>query len=115
MKGKEFVPVSGIVKLDGEPKENVTIYLHGTDSPEQIWETGTSIGGKYCWAMYTPCDGVVPGEYKVTFKYLPNKKRDGDGPDELKGKYSDPATSAFSLKVEKGKPQKDIDYELTSP
>lgn len=109
---KVVVPVSGKVTLDGSPAEDVTMYLNpgaGTgNTPPKVVRTGPA--GDYCWATYRPCDGVEPGQYKLTFKKL--RKRSDE--DLLKGRYADPQKSEYTLTVEEGKPQKDVNFELSS-
>lgn len=112
---KEVVPVSGKVLVDGEAKGGVNLYLHREEGGEPLADCRTNPDGTYCWATYVPCDGIAPGEYRVSFRYIPKVKRnenDGVSNDQFKGKYADPKKSDFKLSVAKDAPMKDVNYEL---
>ena len=73
--------------------------------------------GKYCLTTYHQCDGIPVGEYRIAFKHMPviddtNAILAGD--DLFEGRYSDPDKTEFKLTVEKGKPQKNLNFELKS-
>ncbi len=112
---KEVVPVSGKVVIDGEPRAEVILQLFPADGGKQITETRTGGDGAYCWSTHLTCDGIEAGTYKVAFEHFPKPKRNDQNEkkdDLFKGKYSNPKKSEFTLTVEKGKPQKDVNYEL---
>ena len=111
---KEVVPVSGKVNVDGQPALGVNIYLHAENDPNYISFARTGSDGKYCWATYRPCDGIPLGKYTLTFKHMPKMTPKGKGDDLLKGRYANPKKSEFKLTVEKGAPQKDVNYDLSS-
>ena len=76
----------------------------------------TDADGKYAWSTNLPNDGVEPGQYIVTFKYVPkSKKNEQLGEDLFKGKYANPTKSEYKLTVEADQPQTDVNYELTMP
>ena len=110
----EVAAVSGIVNLDGTPTDGVNISLYGPTSGTSIKNARTDRGGKFCFTTYLECDGLEPGEYKLTFMHVPKEKERGPVEDLLNGKYSDPKKTEFTLTVEKGKPQKNLKYDLTS-
>lgn len=112
-KVKEVVPVSGKVLVDGAPQKNVTISLYAATGDKPINTATTDAEGKYCWTNYRTCDGLEPGEYRLTFTSVKPKRSTREPEDAFNGKYGDPAKTEFELTVEKGKPQKDVNYELT--
>lgn len=112
---KEVVPVSGKVLVDGEPKPEVVLQVYPAEGGSLVTETRTKPDGTYCLSTHLACDGIEAGTYKIAFEHFPKPKRNDQNErkdDLFKGKYSNPKKSEFSLTVEKGKPQKDIDYEL---
>ncbi|MFO1095809.1 MAG: hypothetical protein U0992_21255 [Planctomycetaceae bacterium] len=115
---KTVVPVSGKVLVDGEPKAGVKVMLYVDGPiPQLHGECGTKPDGTYCWTTYGDCDGIVPGEYKVTFRqwrFEKENERYEASDDLLHGKYSDPRKSQFKLSVKAGAPQTNADYELTT-
>lgn len=113
---KETVPVSGKVTIDGQPTSKVFIYAFTqAGGMEPVYTAETNDDGTYCWATYSKCDGIVPGEYKLAFAHIPKEGKGNDmGQDMLNGKYMNPMQSGFDLKVELGAPQENVDYELTT-
>lgn len=115
---KELVPVSGKVLVDGEAKKGVSLFLHRVDAAKKeapIADCRTNNEGTYCWSTHAPCDGLEPGEYRVTFRYVPKLKRNESNEvsdDQFKGKYGDHTKSQYKLSVVKGTPQTGVDYEL---
>ncbi|MFO0918602.1 MAG: carboxypeptidase-like regulatory domain-containing protein [Planctomycetaceae bacterium] len=111
---KKTVPVSGAVTVDGSPAKGVNIYLTKVEGGEQVNFVRTDADGKYAWSTNLPNDGVEPGQYIVTFKYVPkSKKNEQLGEDLFKGKYANPTKSEYKLTVEADQPQTDVNYELT--
>lgn len=113
---KETVAISGKVTIDGSPTGKVNIYAYTQASGmEPAGQVSTSEDGTYCWATYTNCDGLPPETYRLAFKHIPKQgKADKDGEDLLGGKYANPMKNDFELVVEAGKPQENIDYDLTN-
>jgi hypothetical protein len=111
---KEVVPVSGRVTVDGEAEKAVYIELYKPSGGKPVSKAKTDEKGNFCFSTHTACDGIEPGEYKVKFKWMPKMNRKGEGEDLLKGRYDDPEKSEFKLRVEKGVPQKEIQYELST-
>jgi len=108
---KEVVAVQGTVFLDGEPTEGINLFLHEATG-KQVSEARTDADGKYCWSTYDNCDGVAPGEYVVTFAYVPKQKKNDTGDDEFGGKFRNFRGSKFKVTVESGKPQTAVNYEI---
>lgn len=115
---KQVTPIKGKVLIDGTPTAGVNISLYGKDATTVITTTRTNADGTYCWSTYEQCDGLMAGDYKLTFKHIPNQKqndRDQKEDDQLKGRYANPAKTEFTLSVASdGKPQENVDYELKS-
>ena len=112
---KEVVPASGKVTVDGQPIEGLYIDAYSAAGGAAPFKSvRTDKDGKYCWSTHLNCDGMEPGDYKICFKYIPKMNRKGEGDDQFKGRYADPAKSEFKLTLEKGSPQKDVNYDLTT-
>ena len=111
---KDVVPVSGKVLVDGQPVSGVLLQLWSSNNSEKpLKKLVAGADGKYCWSTYTTCDGLEPGAYKLTFKHLKNPKKE-KSEDLFQGRYSDVSKTEHELTVETGKPQKGVDYQLTS-
>jgi hypothetical protein len=111
---KEVVPVAGKITVDGSPVAGVNVYFHSKVNEPPSTVARTDAAGKYCVSTYRPCDGIVPGEYLLTFKFMPKMTPNGRGEDLLKGRYADPQNTEFKLTAELRKPQKDVDFELNT-
>jgi hypothetical protein len=112
---KEVVPVKGIVNVDDLPTEGVNLYLYREgDLSSWISECRTDVLGSYCWSTNLSCDGLEPGDYRVTFTHIPKPKKNDTGVDLFQGKYQDPQRSEFKLTVVKGAPQEAVNYDLKS-
>lgn len=112
---KDVVPVSGKVLVDGAPTAGVNLHLFPSAGGNRITSVKTGPDGTYCWSTHTSCDGIEAGSYKIAFDFFKKPKRNDNvnmADDQLKGRYSDPMKSEFSLTVTKGTPQKDVNYEL---
>ena len=109
---KSVVPVSGTVLVDGEPGNNVILYLHRDNGGNSIKTAFTDEDGNYCWTTYVSCDGLERGDYRISFKRFKNARKE-KGDDLLKGRYSNPMTSKFALKVNDDELEmNDVNYEL---
>lgn len=115
---KDVTPVKGKVLVDGTPAAGVNLYLYPPDGSMVITEARTNADGTYCWSMYSTCDGLAAGDYKLTFRHVPVQKqndRSEKDDDLFKGRYANPAKTEYKLTVAAGgKPQENVDYELTS-
>jgi hypothetical protein len=109
---KDVVPVSGKVLVDGQPVSGVLLQVwssNNSDIPFKKVVAGAD--GKYCWSTYGACDGLEPGQYKLTFKQLKQPKKEKSD-DLFQGRFSDLSKTKYELTVEAGKPQVNIDYDL---
>ena len=110
---KDTVSVSGMVRVGGEPGRRVTIFAYTKESGRKpAAECLTKSDGTYCWNTYTECDGLPPGDYRLAFKQAASARQKPGAPDKLGGKYMNPNEIEFPLKVELGKPQTDVNYDL---
>lgn len=110
---KVTIPVSGTVSIDGKPEKGVTLFLYSDKGGPPIANCRSGENGTYCWSTNLACDGIEAGNYAVGFEYIPKQKKNDSGVDLFKGKYKNPMKSEFKLTVEKDKPQKDVNYELS--
>lgn len=117
---KETYPVTGRVLVDGQPAEMVQVTLHddaGVDKAMPTFSTTfTGPDGKFSLSTYEEGDGAPPGDYTATFLWgkIDMLSMQYGGPDKLREKYTDPKTSQFKVKVEKGKPADMGAIELTT-
>jgi hypothetical protein len=111
---KNVVPISGKVLVDGVPQNGVNLYLYDTAGTKVIAECRTDTDGEYCWTTHTECDGLEPGSYRLGFKYMPKRRRNEKGEDLFGGRYSNPLTVEFLLKVAENAPRENVNYELTT-
>lgn len=118
-------PVSGTVKLDGEPAANVTVTFVPSDGagPDQMAAAGTTDqNGAFKLATTGGQAGAAAGKYRVLFVKL--LKPDGStlGPNEmaadagaenvLPAVYSNPTDTPMGADVPEG--GKTFDFELQS-
>lgn len=113
---KAVVPIKGVIHLDGVPTEKISVILH----PRDLGENGrndtpsrgiTNADGEFAITTYYQDDGAPIGEYTLTFKQelLTHLK---PAPDELYGKYANPATSNHTVAVKGDEGEEGIDLEL---
>ena len=68
--GDEKTPVSGVVKLDGQPVEGAMVtFVPAGAGKGQIASGMTDKEGVFRLTTTTPGDGAFPGDYKVTIVY----------------------------------------------
>ena len=110
---KETAGLTGQVFVDGEPvpvTAPLMVECHNVAGFDQEHPTVSSAltreDGKFEISTYESGDGVPPGEYVLTFMWGKMNLIAGSygGPDQLKGKYSDPETSTFKVTVKSGEP-----------
>lgn len=98
-------PVRGIVLFNDKPAEGavVTFVPTANTDPKALRPSGVVLeDGTFQLSTKKTFDGAAVGTYAVTIFYLsPEKKADGQnaGPDLLKGKYTDPATTPLKAEV----------------
>ena len=96
-------PVSGTVLVNGSPAAGllVAIYPQGQSEINHQLVCTTDDQGKFSVGTYEAADGLPKGEYKLTFEWMEGAML-GPKKDKLKGKYSDPEKSEFSVTVTEG-------------
>lgn len=115
------VPINGVVLVDGKPQENilVSVYKEGQAKPlSPNVHVAASPDGRFSFSTYANGDGLVPGNYLLTFEWhkirLRSSKTLFEGPDKLNGRYSNPARSDFKLQVVENQAQQEIEFQLKS-
>lgn len=121
---KPTVRVVGQIFVDGKPvpkTKPMKVEAHpvnGMDQEHPSVSYGmTGEDGKFAISTYEQGDGLPPGDYTLTFLWgkLDLISTQYGGPDQLKGRYSDPETSEFVVSVVEGLPETDIGkIELTT-
>ena len=102
-------PVSGIVKVDGEPKPKVKITFTPQAETSKLKVNALGISGadgKFQVTTYEGGDGLPAGTYKLTFELDESESNimgKNEPKDALKGAYSNVATSKFDVTVKDAK------------
>ena len=101
------VPVKGIVQIKGKPARGIRLKFHHQDGSQKsgfipTGETGPD--GRFTLSTGAPQNGAPPGSYVVTFErpLIDPKNPVETEIDGFKGKYSDPAQSKWTVKIEGG-------------
>jgi hypothetical protein len=120
-------PVTGIVKVDGQPAEGATIIFCPVNGPPEVMRerpfSQTDSSGHYELKTLEPGDGAPVGEYKVTIRWMSWPKNNsaeldrdrgggGQGFDRLGNRYWDLDKTPLTAKVDKGK--NEIPFDLSS-
>ena len=101
-------PVRGKVFFQGKPAEGAVVTFvsrNGNDAKGQRYAGIVATDGTFKLSARAAFDGAPVGHYAVTVFYLsPDRKVDGQnaGPDLLKGKYADPATTPLNVEIKPG-------------
>ncbi|MGQ9576800.1 MAG: hypothetical protein ACUVUC_15970 [Thermoguttaceae bacterium] len=116
---KETFPVSGQVFVDGQPAARLAVRCVSLGEPDPELPTFshayTDPQGNFRLSTYESGDGVPAGQYALTFTWGDlNLMTMSEGPDKLKGRYSDPKTSQYRITVEKGKRLDPLRIELST-
>ncbi|QDV15652.1 hypothetical protein Pan153_02680 [Gimesia panareensis] len=121
----ELIPVTGTVKLDGEPKGNITVIFNPGKNTTGTGGYGvTDKDGKYTLTHRSNQPGIEAGEYVVTFSMmgLPDGSPIPEGKDAadvgavqlLPDKYTNP-NREMNLTIATVKaPSVTLDYEIKS-
>lgn len=114
--GPSLFPVSGVVRVNGQPAERVTVNFQRTDPaatgnaahPSAV----TDASGRFQMSTERDGDGAAEGEYVVAFTWQsdPDSER---ATDLFTGRYRDSKTSKFRAKVGRG-PIELEPFELTA-
>ncbi len=113
---QETVPLSGTVSVDGKPEKGITVYCHPQEegSVNRVLSGSTDETGKVIISTYISGDGVPPGNYNLTFKWLKKGKGLGKAKDIFKGRYASPEKSKFKINAIKGEPAEFDEIKLTT-
>lgn len=99
-------PVTGSLKVNGKPAENALILLHPPATTKETVRPSARVkaDGTFEVTSFEEGDGAEAGEYTITVEWrLPPKTPfDGNGPDQLQGAFSNPATSNLKATVNAG-------------
>jgi hypothetical protein len=97
-------PVRGKVLFRGKPAANVDVYCHpaGAADPKAPRPHGrTDADGVFRLTTRRLDDGAPEGEYTVTF-FWASAENVEEPADRLQGRYRDPKSSRFKLRVQPG-------------
>jgi len=92
-------PLTGIVHVDGEPAEMVTVQCvpaDGSPDTNRALMTSTNADGEFVLSTYESGDGLPAGTYRLAFTWVPFGARKQD---KLNGHYADPQKSRISVEV----------------
>jgi len=111
----ETVSVEGVVTYQGMPVAAATVFFVPESGPRASGDTDND--GRYSLMTYNSGDGAIPGDFRVgiTKFVLDPTTKDEPVPSMMNmvpDKYSNPATSGLSVKVESAKDNK-FPFELT--
>jgi hypothetical protein len=101
-------PVHGRVTVDGKPTAGIYVFLNPAQQPTThgIFPNAITNGeGEFWVSTYDAEDGAPLGDYVVTAKWPKGEglQVHSESPDRLKGRYADPAKSAFRITVKEAK------------
>lgn len=101
--GLEKYPVRGSVTVNGEPAEMMVVTFHNVDpaAPGNAARpvAATDAEGKFALSTNGDKDGAVAGEYIATFFW--SSENSINAFDRLDGRFTDPKTSKFRVRVER--------------
>jgi len=104
---KSVFPVKGrVLDSAGKPLVGATVIFHPvTPDAEDATKPAAHVdeSGSFTLTTYVEGDGAPAGEYAVTILLVPPKKGplDTQAPDQLRGRYANPASSNIHVTVEK--------------
>lgn len=108
--GPGLTAVSGTVTFDGKPAGPGTVAFIPSDGGTNPATGNIDKNGQFTMSVHKPGDGVLPGAYQVSVT-IEKEAAHGDAKGNLypatylsPEKYMNPATSGFTVTVEKGKP-----------
>jgi hypothetical protein len=134
-----MVPIKGVVTIDGDPTQHVKVIFATAEDVKRLRDRLVSFGkssgttnekGEFAITTTYENDGVLPGDYKVIFEWMPpgvpdDLFEDGVPPASamkrfppkltaIHNKYAAMKPGIMSVKVEEGKPQENLKFELTT-
>lgn len=102
-----IVPVTGVVTYKGQPIAKINVMFVPADNSGKIAEGTSDETGRFKLQTQDPGDGAMVGEYRVSFKYVPDTVPDMPGfaggvkpePSPIPVKYADDMKSGFNASV----------------
>ena len=88
---KPVVPVSGVVRVDGQPQEGIIVTLQPTTAKHGLYQFPTAItngDGSFELSTYAENDGAPEGEYRALFSWPLQEDEEDLETDKLKRLYS---------------------------
>lgn len=117
-------PVTGEVRIDGEPAAGVELVFYAESPPPDelgvpVPRAHTDASGRYEVSTYTGGDGAPAGGYSVSAIWMTEGPEGADPEsfntvDQLAGRYANPKTSGLTAEVNTGTNQLPP-FELSSP
>lgn len=101
--GHKTFPTSGQVLVNGQPAAGVEVGFHplGDMGGKPFMPMAvTDEDGNYRMTTYIMDDGAPVGEYQIELTWPTYRKKLGNGPDRLGGKFAKAATSGLKAHVE---------------
>lgn len=97
-------PVKGKLLVDGKPAHEAFIWFHPADPKGQRSSAQADDKGDFQLSSFVSGDGAPVGDFTLTFEW-PEKsgpfKTQFEGPDRLKGKFKDQASSTHKVTIDK--------------
>ena len=107
--GKDYphqtYPVAGQVLVNGKPAEGVEVTFRsfGDMGAEPYAPQGvTDREGRFTLTTYVQEDGAPAGSYQVGLTWPTYRRKTGNGPDRLGGKFEKPQGSGLTAQVDAG-------------
>ena len=118
--GPQVVPAGGIVNYKGKPIARINVMLMPEGIKDgMIAEGTTDANGKFSLQTKEPGDGAMVGNYKVSFKFVPEEVPAMPGFEGAKKvvspipeKYADPNKSNKTAVVDKDKSKNNFTFDL---
>lgn len=118
--GLQLVPATGVVTFEGKPIEKINVMFEPVSQEGLIAEGTSDADGKFELKTRMPGDGAMPGEYKVSFKYISDVIPDMPGfeggvkpePSPIPEKYADANESGFTATVDADASQNEFKFDL---
>lgn len=103
-----MVPVTGVVTFKEQPIGKINVMFVPAGQTGKIAEGTTDESGKFTLQTMEPGDGAMAGDYKVSFKYVPDVVPDMPGfaggvkpePSPIPVIYADENKSGFTATVD---------------
>lgn len=119
-RGPELLPVKGIVTFKGKPIAKINVMFVPSDKQGIIAQGTSDENGKFWLQTLDPKDGAMPGNYKVSFKYVSDTIPDMPGfaggvqPEKspIPVKYSDENKSGITATVDANTSKSDFKFDL---